>query len=62
MTLGKLTDSVREFMVETAQCSIDLREIIVRAGGELVDERGEDVIDLSPEALSKDTLISLFIN
>ena len=49
----------RRYLFEQSINAISLNDILVAAGAELVDDKTDAEIDLSPESLEKDTIISL---
>lgn len=49
----------RKFLMNYFTDSIVLNDVLEAAGAIIVDEPGEDVIDLSPEAIDKTTIIDL---
>ena len=56
---NQYTRHARKYLFDYASSTISLNDILVRAGAVLVDDNDEADIDLSPEALEKDTIISL---
>lgn len=52
-------EQARKFMMNYFTDTILLNDVLVAAGATIVDEPGEDVIDLSPEAIDKTTIIDL---
>ena len=55
----KYMDHVRQYLFDFYEGSIKLKDILVSAGAELVENKEEADIDLSIEALEKDTIIKL---
>jgi hypothetical protein len=51
----------RAFLLDTMTHSISLNELLLRAGAEPVTTKEEADLDLSPEALEKDTILNLLI-
>jgi hypothetical protein len=49
----------RQYLFEHSINAISLNDVLVDAGAELVDDKTEAEIDLSPESLEKDTIISI---
>lgn len=49
----------RQYLFEHSINAISLNDVLVNAGAELVDDKTEADIDLSPESLEKDTIISI---
>jgi hypothetical protein len=49
----------RQYLFEYSINAISLNDVLVDAGAEIVDDKTEAEIDLSPESLEKDTIISL---
>lgn len=54
-----LTNKSRQFLFDFYFGTITLNEVLVNAGAILVDSKEDCEIDLSPEALEKDTIINL---
>ena len=64
ITSTKNTNSIhaRNFLIGTTISNIDLREVLLKAGAIIVDEKPEsDFFDLSPEALDKTTILDLIV-
>jgi hypothetical protein len=53
--------NARKYLMDSFRNSIELKDILEKAGSYFVEERGEADIDLSPEALEKDTILNIFI-
>jgi len=58
------TDSVqseqtKSYLVNFYKHSISFNKVLESAGAEIVKEKSDDVIDLSPESLGKDTILNL---
>jgi hypothetical protein len=51
----------REYLFSYAMGAIDLRSVLIKAGAEVLGKQttGEDYIDLSPQNLTKDSILSL---
>ncbi len=49
----------RDYLLGFNENSISLRDVLVMAGAEIVSEKDKADIDLSPESLEKDTILSL---
>jgi len=58
-SLDDNTRRSREYLFNFYEKSIDLNTVLEKAGAVLVDEIGENVIDLSPESLEKDSILNL---
>ena len=52
-------EQARKFLLNYYTDSIVLNDVLVAAGATIVEEMGEDVIDLSPEAIDKTTILDL---
>jgi len=52
-------EQARKFLLNYFTDSIILNDVLEAAGATIVDEPGEDVIDLSPEAIDKTTILDL---
>lgn len=51
----------RNYLIDSTKSSIELKEVLRKAGGVLVEDRNNADLDLSPESLEKDTLLKLII-
>jgi hypothetical protein len=56
-----VAEQTRKYLLNYYTNGIDFKEILTAAGGELVDEKENCDLDLSPEALEKDSILSLLI-
>lgn len=54
-----LTDVIRRALVHESMSGLDLREIFVDAGAVFVDSAADADVDLSPEVLTKSTIVDL---
>lgn len=59
---GKQTRIARDYLSNYFTSMVTLNEILEYAGAEIVNEKGKNVIDLSPKNIEKDTFISLLHN
>jgi len=57
---NKYTEQARKYLFNFYTNTISLNEILILAGAEIVREMESVDIDLSPENLEKDKIISLF--
>ena len=55
------TTQTREYLFGLYEDSIDLKSLLIDAWAEIVDNKEDADIDLSPEALEKDTILNLLI-
>ena len=53
------SEQARKFLLNNYQNSISLNDLLVEAGATIVTEMAEDVVDLSPEAIDKTSIIEL---
>lgn len=53
------SEQARKYLLNYYTDSIVLNDVLVAAGAELVEEPGEDVLDLSPEAIDRTTILAL---
>lgn len=60
-TNNDYTQHARNYLIHNTSNPIVLNDLLVKAGAKIVTKKGKDVIDLSPEALSKDTILSLLV-
>jgi len=51
----------RKYLIDFYQNSIELKDILSKAGAELVDDKDKSDIDLSPESLEKDGILDLLL-
>jgi len=58
---SKLSDHSRQYLFDFYEHTISLEDILIKAGAEIVREKNENVIDLSPEALEKDSILNLLV-
>ena len=58
---SKWAENSRKYLINFYQNSIELKDVLLRAGAKLVDDKTESTIDLSPESLEKDTILNLLI-
>jgi hypothetical protein len=54
-------ENSRKYLISFYQNSIELQDILFKAGAELIDKKDKSDIDLSPESLEKDTILNLII-
>ena len=54
-----VTEHSRKYLFDFYENTIGLRDILEKAGAEVVNEQVEGAIDLSPEELAKDSILSL---
>lgn len=58
---SKWAENSRKYLLDFYQNSIELKDVLLKAGAKLVDGKDESDIDLSPESLEKDTILNLLI-
>ena len=60
---NKSSIKLREYYIRSCQNSITLREILELAGATVITEHdgSDDVADLSPSVITKESIISLFV-
>jgi len=56
---SEISQHARQYLVDYYKNTIGLRELLVDAGAVLVEDKEDAELDLSPEALEKDTIINL---
>jgi hypothetical protein len=57
----KNAKNTRQYFMDSFRNTIGMREVLKRAGAVLVDDTEDADIDLSPEVLEKDTILSLMV-
>lgn len=57
---NEYTRQARKYIINFYNNSITLREVLEKAGAKIVDKQDKCDIDLSPDTLEKDTILSLF--
>ncbi|MBA7563933.1 hypothetical protein ES695_20225 [Candidatus Atribacteria bacterium 1244-E10-H5-B2] len=58
---SKFAENSRKYLMSFYQDSIELKDILSKAGAELVNNKDKRDIDLSPESLEKDTILNLLL-
>ncbi|MBA7588946.1 hypothetical protein ES708_31017 [subsurface metagenome] len=58
---SKLAENSRKYLMNFYQNSIELKDILSKAGAKLVDDKAKSDIDLSPESLEKDSILNLLL-
>jgi len=58
---SEVTDRIRKYLFNFYTNTLDLGKVLERADAEIVTDLTKDSIDLSPEALEKDTILNLLI-
>lgn len=58
---SKFAENSRKYLMSFYQNSIELRDVLSKAGAKLVDDKDESDIDLSPESLEKDSILNLLV-
>lgn len=58
---NEYTDNARKYLLDFYQNSIDLKDILEKAGSKFVDSAEKSDVDLSPENLEKDTILNLLM-
>jgi len=58
-SISKVAENSRKYLISFYQNSIELKDILLKAGVKFVDSKDESDIDLSPEALERSTIIEL---
>ena len=56
---SEVAEHSRKYLFGFYENAIDLKDILIRAGAKIVDEKNERDIDLSPEGLEKDSILNL---
>jgi len=56
---SKFVENTRRYLLNFYENSIKLKDILIKAGGEIVDKKERADIDLSVENLQKDTILNL---
>jgi hypothetical protein len=54
-------ENSRKYLMNFYQNSIELKDILLKAGTKLVDDKDKSDIDLSPESLEKDSILNLLL-
>lgn len=54
-------ENSRKYLINFYQNSIELKDILLKAGAKLVDNKDKSDIDLSPENLEKDSILDLLL-
>jgi len=58
---SEFAENSRKYLISFYQNSIELKDILSKAGAELVDDKDKSDIDLSPESLEKDSILNLLL-
>jgi len=58
---SKFAENSRKYFLNFYQNSIELKDILLKAGAELVNNKDKRDIDLSPESLEKDSILNLLL-
>jgi len=58
---SEFAENSRKYLMSFYQNSIELKDIISKAGAKLVDDKDKSEIDLSPESLEKDSILDLLL-
>jgi len=58
---SEFMENSRKYLFDFYQDTINLKDILIKAGAKIVKERGKSDIDLSPESLEKDSILKLII-
>ena len=58
---SKWAENSRKYLLSFYQNSVELKDVLLKAGAELVDDKDKSDIDLSPESLEKDSILNLLI-
>jgi len=58
---SKVAENSRKYLMGFYQNSIELKDILLKSGAELVDDKDKGDIDLSPESLEKDGILNLLL-
>jgi len=56
---SEVSKNSRKYLINFYQNSIELKNILLKSGAELVDDKAKSDIDLSPEALERITILEL---
>ena len=58
---SEFAENSRKYLLSFYQNSIELKDILSKSGAELVDDREQSDINLSPESLEKDSILDLLL-
>ena len=58
---SKFAENSRKYFLNFYQNSIELKDILLKAGAKFVDDKDKSDIDLSPESLEKDSILDLLL-
>ncbi len=58
---SEFAENSRKYLISFYQNSIGLKDILLKAGAELVNNKDKRDIDLSPESLEKDSILNLLL-
>ena len=58
---SEVSKNSRKYLINFYKDSIELKDILLKAGAKLVDDKDKSDIDLSPENLEKDSILNLLL-
>ena len=58
---SEAAENSRKYLLSFYQNSFELKDILLKAGAEIVDDKDKSDIDLSPENLEKDSILNLLL-
>ena len=58
---SKVAENSRKYLMSFYQNSIELKDILFKAGAKLIDDKDKSDIDLSPESLEKNSILNLLL-
>ena len=58
---SEVSKNSRKYLINFYQNSIELKDILLKSGAEIVDDKDKGDIDLSPESLEKDSILNLLL-
>ena len=58
---SEVSNNSRKYLINFYKDSIELKDILLKAGAKLVDDKDKSDIDLSPENLEKDSILNLLL-
>lgn len=58
---SEFAENSRKYLISFYQNSIELKDVLFKAGAKLIDDKDKSDIDLSPESLEKDSILNLLL-
>ena len=58
---SEFAENSRKYLISFYQNSIELKDILLKSGAEIVDDKEKAYIDLSPESLDKNSILNLLL-